>query len=135
VVVGLLTLVPLQVWPWRSGCSRASTNLLWVVAILGLAGSRLARPRTPTAQGRTRAARHVGANLNEAVLPLYVLHETVVVAVAYAVLSWPVAAGVQYLAISLTRWPARWPCMSSVSAAPGHPGAVRPQAPGGRTSA
>ena len=100
-----------------------------MVAILGLAGSRLARPRTPTAQGRTRAARHVGANLNEAVLPLYVLHETVVVAVAYAVLSWPVAAGVQYLAISLTRWPARWPCMSSVSAAPGHPGAVRPQAP------
>jgi glucan biosynthesis protein C len=35
------------------------------------------------------------------VLPFYVLHETVVVAVAYAVLSWPVAPGVQYLVISL----------------------------------
>jgi glucan biosynthesis protein C len=66
------------------------------VAILGLAGSRRARPRTPTAP-----ARRVGAYLNEAVLPFYVLHETVVVAVAYAVLSWPVAPGVQYLVISL----------------------------------
>jgi glucan biosynthesis protein C len=71
-------------------------GLLWVVAILGLAGSRRARPRTPTAP-----ARRVGAYLNEAVLPFYVLHETVVVAVAYAVLSWPVAPGVQYLVISL----------------------------------
>jgi len=70
-------------------------GLLWVVAILGLAGSRLARPRPPTAPGR-----RLGAYLNDAVLPFYVLHETVVVAIAYGVLSWQVAAGVQYLVIS-----------------------------------
>lgn len=72
-------------------------GLLWVAAILGLAGSR----RPPKDPGRAAAGRRLGAYLNEAVLPFYVLHETVVVAVAYAVLSWPVAPGVQYLVISL----------------------------------
>ncbi len=76
-------------------------GLLWVAAILGLAGSRLARPRTPPAPGRARTVRRLGGYLNEAVLPFYVLHETVVVAVAYGVLSWEVAPGVQYLVISL----------------------------------
>ena len=71
-------------------------GLLWVAAILGLAGRGLARTRTPAAPRR-----RLGAYLNEAVLPLYVLHETVVVAVAYGVLSWQLAAGVQYLVISL----------------------------------
>ncbi|HEX2156557.1 MAG TPA: acyltransferase, partial [Actinomycetes bacterium] len=36
----------------------------------------------------------------DAVLPFYVLHETVVVAIAYGVLNWQVAAGVKYLVIS-----------------------------------
>lgn len=72
-------------------------GLLWVAAILGLAGSR----RPPKDPGRAASGRRLGAYLNEAVLPFYVLHETVVVAVAYAVLSWPVAPGVQYLVISL----------------------------------
>ena len=71
-------------------------GLLWVAAILRLAGSRRARPRTSA-----NPAHRLGPYLNEAVLPFYVLHETVVVAVAYAVLSWPVTPGVQYLVISL----------------------------------
>jgi glucan biosynthesis protein C len=45
--------------------------------------------------------RHLGAYANEAVLPFYVLHETVIVVVAYFVLAWPVAAGAQYCVIAL----------------------------------
>jgi glucans biosynthesis protein C len=77
---------------------------LWVVAILGLAGSRRARPARPTAPAMRRAAatRRLGAYANEAVLPFYVLHETVVVAVAAAVLAWRLPAGAQYLVISVT---------------------------------
>lgn len=73
-------------------------GLLWVAAILGLAGSRPARPRSraPAATGR-----RPGGYLNEAVLPFYVLHEPVVVAVGYGVLSWKLAPGAQYLVISI----------------------------------
>jgi surface polysaccharide O-acyltransferase-like enzyme len=35
------------------------------------------------------------------VLPFYVLHETVIVAVAYVVLAWPISGGTQYLLIAL----------------------------------
>jgi surface polysaccharide O-acyltransferase-like enzyme len=35
------------------------------------------------------------------VLPFYVLHETVIVAVAYLVLAWPIAGGAQYCLIVL----------------------------------
>jgi glucan biosynthesis protein C len=76
-------------------------GLLWVVAILGLAGSRAARPRPSPAPAPARAVRRLGPYLNEAVLPFYVLHETVVVAVAYLLLAWEVAPGVQYLLISV----------------------------------
>jgi glucan biosynthesis protein C len=34
------------------------------------------------------------------VLPFYVLHETVIVVVAYAVLSWPIGGGLQYCLIA-----------------------------------
>lgn len=63
----------------------------WVVAILGLTDRR--RP------GRERSAgggkRRVRAYLEEAVLPVYVLHQPVVVGVAYAVVGWhaPIWAG------------------------------------------
>jgi glucans biosynthesis protein C len=35
------------------------------------------------------------------VLPFYVLHETVIVVVAYFVLSWPIGSGAQYCLIVL----------------------------------
>jgi hypothetical protein len=44
--------------------------------------------------------RRLAAYANDAVLPFYVLHETVIVVVAYHVLAWPVGAGVQFLLIS-----------------------------------
>jgi surface polysaccharide O-acyltransferase-like enzyme len=82
---------------------------LWVVAILGLARSRITRRRRSparTAAGdqpeRASAMRRVGAYANDAVLPFYVLHETVIVVVAYYVLAWRIGAGAQYLLISLT---------------------------------
>jgi glucan biosynthesis protein C len=80
---------------------------LWVVAIVGLARSQLQRRRSSPAQlapqraARPGLLRHLGAYANEAVLPFYVLHETVIVVVAYFVLSWPIAAGVQYSLIAL----------------------------------
>jgi hypothetical protein len=82
---------------------------LWVVAILGLARSRMPSrrrepARTVTGQQLARAGvvRRLGAYANDAVLPFYVLHETVIVIVAYFILAWPIGAGAQYLLISLT---------------------------------
>jgi surface polysaccharide O-acyltransferase-like enzyme len=77
---------------------------LWVVAILGLARSRLPSPAqpAPSQSARPSAVRRLGAYANEAVLPFYVLHEPVIVVVAFFVLSWPVGAGAQFLLISLT---------------------------------
>ena len=75
-------------------------GLLWVIAILGLASSRIARRGKSPAPGRVNAARRLGAYLNDAVLPFYVLHETVVVTIAYFILAWELAPGVQYLLIS-----------------------------------
>jgi glucan biosynthesis protein C len=82
---------------------------LWVVAILGLARSRLARrpkqvARRPSA-GRIDGASVVGrlgAYANDAVLPFYVLHETIIVVIAYYVLPWKIGALAQFLLISLT---------------------------------
>jgi glucan biosynthesis protein C len=74
---------------------------------VGLARSQLQRRRSSPAQPASqRAARpgllhHLGAYANDAVLPFYVLHETVIVVVAYLVLAWPVGAGAQYCVIAL----------------------------------
>jgi glucan biosynthesis protein C len=70
---------------------------LWVVAIMGLARSRItdrqASPASPV--------RRIGAYANQAVLPFYVLHETVIVVVASFVLAWPIGTGGQLGLIAL----------------------------------
>jgi hypothetical protein len=77
---------------------KSAAGWSWVVAILGLADSRTAAaPTTPAAPGRRPRP---GAAASDVVLAFYLLHEPVVVAVAYVVLSWRLAAGVQYLLIS-----------------------------------
>ncbi len=63
----------------------------WLVALLGL----LDRP-SRTAGGRARPAL---AYLGAAALPLYILHQPIVVAVAYFAVRWPLPAPVKYLAI------------------------------------
>jgi glucan biosynthesis protein C len=81
---------------------------LWVIAILGTARSglaRISRAAAATASSDGSAGRswlrRLGRYSNEAVLPFYVLHETVIVVVAYVVLTWRTGAGLQYCLIVL----------------------------------
>jgi surface polysaccharide O-acyltransferase-like enzyme len=76
---------------------------LWVIAILGAARSGLARgPKAMATRASAGGSAgggilgRLGRYANEAVLPFYVLHETVIVAVAYVVLTWRIGAGPQY---------------------------------------
>jgi glucan biosynthesis protein C len=80
---------------------------LWVVAIVGLARARIGDPRRspahppPHRAGRVGLPRRLGAYANNAVLPFYVLHETVIVVVAYLVLAWPIGGDAQFGVIAL----------------------------------
>jgi surface polysaccharide O-acyltransferase-like enzyme len=95
---------------------KTADGWLWLVAILGLARSLVARPRAtsapaPTATHRTDRARARGrwsAYANDAVLPFYLLHETVIVVVAYHVLAWEVGAAAQYGLIACTSLVLTW---------------------------
>jgi hypothetical protein len=58
-------------------------------------------PRRAGGTARDPRAGQVGGYLSEAVLPIYVLHQPVLVALAFAVLSWPVHPVLKYLAIGL----------------------------------
>ncbi|MFE4667379.1 acyltransferase [Streptomyces sp. NPDC056716] len=66
----------------------------WVVAILGLL-DRPERAEVPSSPGRARARAYLAA----AALPVYVLHQPIVVAVAYGVVGWPAPMVVKYTAI------------------------------------
>ncbi|MGW0807004.1 acyltransferase family protein [Nonomuraea sp. NPDC002799] len=65
----------------------------WVVAILGA----LDRPRAPSSE--PRPPRRFYGYLAPAVLPLYILHQPIVVAVAYLVVGWRAPILVEYLVI------------------------------------
>jgi hypothetical protein len=82
---------------------KSVSGWLWVVAIVGFARDRAGRRRSPVpaAPGRAGPARRLAGYANDAVLPFYVLHETVIVVVAYAVLGWPIAGGLQFCLIAL----------------------------------
>ena len=82
----------------------AVTGWLVLVAIIGFAsgGSRRGAPAdaaapTPAPLWRGRAQRYA----NEAVLPFYVLHQPVIVAIGFFVLGWGLPAIVEYLLISV----------------------------------
>jgi hypothetical protein len=73
-----------------------------VASILSFAGRRRGGPpqREPgTGPRRTLWARLAGVS-NEAVLPVYVLHQTVIVAIAFLVVSWPIAWGLKYVLLA-----------------------------------
>jgi hypothetical protein len=81
--------------------SKALSGWLWVVAILGFAdGSGKHRPAT---MGRSHSALtdRVGAYLSEAVLPVYVLHQTVIVLLAFYIVEWPVITLLKCSALSV----------------------------------
>ncbi|MET0521814.1 MAG: acyltransferase [Jiangellaceae bacterium] len=68
----------------------------WLVAILGL----LDRPQVSGEPARpTSGGRQVLAYLGAAALPLYILHQPIVVAVAYFAVRWPLPMLVKYLTI------------------------------------
>jgi glucans biosynthesis protein C len=87
----------------------------WVITIMGAAMSmvggrqqppapapprqpRLADPADGTPTLRVRAIRYA----NQAVLPVYVLHQTVIVVIGFYVVQWDVGTLVKYLVISFT---------------------------------
>jgi glucan biosynthesis protein C len=78
---------------------------LWTTAILGVAGTvaaRLtARPSGSPAESPAHPPRwrRVASYANQAVLPFYVLHEPVIVAVACVIVRWPAPLLVKYLSV------------------------------------
>jgi peptidoglycan/LPS O-acetylase OafA/YrhL len=79
---------------------------MWTAAILGLAGTVAARLATARPAGRpdgspatTPRWRRVAHYSNEAVLPFYLLHEPVIVAVAWAIVRWPAPLLIKYLSV------------------------------------
>jgi glucan biosynthesis protein C len=79
---------------------------LWIVSILGFAGSLIARrPRPSPTTADPPAARpqprwhRASRYANEAVLPFYVLHEPVIVAAAWVIVRWHAPIVAKYLAL------------------------------------
>jgi Acyltransferase family len=89
--------------------TKSLAGWLCLVAIIGAARASTARHHAspdpapgPAAPGRPGVLARLGPYANEAVLPFYVLHETVIVAVAYFVLAWPIGGPAQYALIAVT---------------------------------
>ncbi len=101
---------PFTATDWGSLAFRLLKSIdgwLWVVAILGLARHRMTRRRSGAARrpsadhGGVGVAGRIGSYANEAVLPFYVLHEPIIVAVACLLLPWRIGVPAQLLLISL----------------------------------
>ena len=75
---------------------------LWVVAIMGFAaGSPKAGDTATVARRKPRVLDRVGSYTAEAVLPIYVLHQTVIVLLAFYVVEWSISATLKYVIICL----------------------------------
>lgn len=81
-------------------CAFAVGGWCWVVSILSFAAAR-GRRDEPRDTGPRRTSRgRLAGMANEAVLPIYVLHQTVIVCIAFGVVSWSAPAAVKYLALA-----------------------------------
>ena len=81
---------------------RGVSGWLWIVAIMGYtSGTRTAKPATPGPTPSPTKIDRVSTYTSEAVLPVYVLHQTVIVLLAFYVVQWHINATVKYLIISL----------------------------------
>jgi peptidoglycan/LPS O-acetylase OafA/YrhL len=81
---------------------RGVSGWLWVVAIMGFASGAGKQGRAPTEAKRAPSlVNRVSAYTSEAVLPFYVLHQTVIVLLAFYVVQWPISATLKYLIICL----------------------------------
>lgn len=75
---------------------------LWVVTILGFAARSGQGGRTsPKTKPVPSVLNRIGAYTSEAVLPFYVLHQTVIVLLAFYVVDWQISATLKYLIICL----------------------------------
>ena len=96
---------------WR--LLKATGGWAWAVAIFGLAASlvrspkretslaaRIGEPSTTAVAGRNLVGRAI-CYANEAVLPFYVLHQTVMVIIGFYVLQWRMGVLCTYLTVSL----------------------------------
>jgi glucans biosynthesis protein C len=78
---------------------------LWTTAILGLAGTIAARFTARASGSLAQRPAHpprwqrVASYGNEAVLPFYVLHEPVIVAVAWVIVGWPAPLLIKYFSV------------------------------------
>ena len=82
---------------------RGVSGWLWVAAIMGFA-SVAGKPEltTKTANREPTVLDRFSAYTSEAVLPIYVLHQTVIVLLGFYIVTWPINSGLKYVAIVLT---------------------------------
>jgi surface polysaccharide O-acyltransferase-like enzyme len=107
VVAGGRSLDPLTAMASVAVIGRAvygAAGWCWLVAIVGLLDrrqhpAREGGPRVPAEPGAVRPRRRWYAYLSEAILPLYILHQPIVVAVAFGVVRWEAPIPVKYLAL------------------------------------
>lgn len=94
--------LPSVLWRMFKGCS----SWFWVIAVWGL-GQRYKRRRSSLEQtsvetrSRPAVIDKILRYANEAVLPFYIIHETVVVIIGFYVVKWEAGVVVKYFAISL----------------------------------
>jgi hypothetical protein len=79
---------------------RGVSGWLWVVTIMGFAQGSGKRVRaTKESKREPTVAHRVSAYTSEAVLPVYVLHQTVIVLLGFYVVKWSISATFKYLII------------------------------------
>jgi hypothetical protein len=75
----------------------------WIIAMLGLCGAWLEAHAGASSQGGPRVRRFLDRAAhyaNEAVLPFYVLHHPVVLAIGFLLVRWEASVWLKYLAVS-----------------------------------
>lgn len=81
---------------------RGVSGWLWVVAIMGfVGGSKQQNGSTGRQERELTLLDRASAYASEAVLPFYVLHQTVIVLLAEYVVDWPINLALKYLTISI----------------------------------
>jgi hypothetical protein len=101
---------PSTAYDWGSVLLRflkGFTGWFWIVGLLGFVGRKRKESKNTHTQisdppVKQKFLDRVVPYFTEAVLPVYVLHQTVIVVIGYYVLQWRMATFFEYWAISLT---------------------------------